>query len=102
VAFGLGGCAIMISNVITMSLRQSLIPEELFGRVQGVWRTIVWGGIAVGGVLGGGLAALTDVPTVFVAAGLANVATGAVVTVLIVRHRATITAAHARTPVPVP
>jgi MFS family permease len=100
VVFGIGGCAIMISNVITMSLRQSLIPEELFGRVQGVWRTVVWGGIAVGGVLGGGLAALTDVPTVFVAAGVANLATGAAVTVLIVRHRTTITAAH--TPAPVP
>jgi MFS family permease len=102
VVFGLGACAIMISNVITMSLRQSLIPEELFGRVQGVWRTIVWGGIAIGGVIGGGLAALTDVPTVFVAAGLANLVTGAAVTVLIMRHRATITAAHEGTPVPVP
>jgi predicted MFS family arabinose efflux permease len=96
VLLGVSGCAIMISNVITMSLRQSLIPEALFGRVQGVWRTIVWGGIAIGSLLGGFLAALTDVPTVFIAGGLAGLATGAVVSALFVRHRSTITAAHER------
>ena len=44
------GCArcfaagVMVWNVLTMSLRQVLIPSELFGRVQGAYRTVVWGG----------------------------------------------------------
>ncbi|MEV4131976.1 MFS transporter [Dactylosporangium sp. NPDC049742] len=86
-------CLVMIGNVLTMSLRQTLIPEELFGRVQGVWRTAVWGGIPVGGFAGGVLADATDVPTVFVVAGLGYLATGVAVTALLFRHRALTAAA---------
>ena len=44
---------IVVWNVITVSLRQSLIPDRLLGRVNSVYRFFGWGTIAVGTVLGG-------------------------------------------------
>jgi MFS family permease len=67
--FAAGTAGVLFWNVLTMSLRQALIPEELFGRVQGGYRTLVWGGIPLGALLGGVLADATSVPTVFVVAG---------------------------------
>jgi predicted MFS family arabinose efflux permease len=93
VLFGGAAALVMISNVLTMALRQTLIPEELFGRVQGAWRTLVWGGIPIGGVVGGALASATDVPTVLVTAGVANLVVGGAVVALLVRNRAQLTAA---------
>ena len=43
-------------NVITVSLRQRLIPQELFGRVNSVYRFIGTGTSAIGAVLGGQIA----------------------------------------------
>ena len=43
-------------NVITVSLRQRLIPQELFGRVNSVYRFIGTGTSALGAVLGGQIA----------------------------------------------
>lgn len=36
-----------------MSLYQSLIPPELYGRIHGARRTIVWGLMPIGALLGG-------------------------------------------------
>lgn len=47
------GFAGMVWNVITVSLRQSLIPDRLLGRVNSVYRLIGWGTIPVGALLGG-------------------------------------------------
>lgn len=46
-------------NTITVSLRQSIIPAELLGRVNSVYRFFAWGSIPVGIFLGGGVVALT-------------------------------------------
>ena len=43
-------------NVVTVSLRQRLIPAELFGRVNSVYRFIGTGTMAVGAVIGGQIA----------------------------------------------
>lgn len=40
-------------NVITVSLRQSIIPSRLLGRVNSVYRFFAWGMLPVGAVLGG-------------------------------------------------
>jgi MFS family permease len=48
---------IMTWNVITVSLRQSLIPDRLLGRVNSVYRFFGWGTIAIGTALGGVLVA---------------------------------------------
>jgi MFS family permease len=54
--FALAALGIMAGNVLTMSIRQSVIPAHLFGRVQGAWRTVIWGAMSVGALGGGALA----------------------------------------------
>ncbi|AOS65704.1 MFS transporter [Actinoalloteichus hymeniacidonis] len=73
--FFLAGLLVLIWNVVSMTMRQTLIPAHLFGRVQGAWRTVVWGCLPLGGLLGGLLARVTDVPTVFLVAGVLKLAT---------------------------
>jgi MFS family permease len=51
-------------NTITVSLRQSIIPTHLLGRVNSVYRFFAWGSIPIGMFVGGGLvSALTHVLT---------------------------------------
>lgn len=42
-------------NTITVSLRQSIIPTHLLGRVNSVYRFFAWGSIPIGMFAGGGL-----------------------------------------------
>lgn len=49
----LTGATIIIWNVLVMSLRQSIIPGHLLGRVHGTWRTLLWGATPIGSVIGG-------------------------------------------------
>ena len=43
----------MLWNVITVSLRQTIIPEHLLGRVNSVYRFFAWGMMPLGAALGG-------------------------------------------------
>lgn len=52
VSFG-GGLAIAGWNVLLMSVYHSLIPNEVFGRVHGTRRTLVWGLMPIGAFIGG-------------------------------------------------
>ena len=54
--FLLIGITIVVWNVITVSFRQAVVPEDIFGRVNSVYRLLGWGGISVGALLGGFLA----------------------------------------------
>jgi MFS family permease len=47
-------------NVITVSLRQSIIPPELLGRVNSVYRFFAWGSIPIGALIGGSLVSLNQ------------------------------------------
>jgi enoyl-CoA hydratase len=47
-------------NVITVSLRQTIIPEHLLGRVNSVYRFFAWGMIPIGAAVGGLLVVLVD------------------------------------------
>lgn len=47
------GFTISVWNILLMSLYQSLIPPELYGRIHGARRTIVWGLMPIGALLGG-------------------------------------------------
>jgi len=47
-------------NVITVSLRQSIIPSQLLGRVNSVYRFFGWGSIPIGSLLGGVLVDLIE------------------------------------------
>jgi MFS family permease len=78
VFFALSAGAISMFNVQIMSVRQALIPEHLFGRVQGAYRSVIWGGIPLGTVAGGAVGAWLGLPAVFVISGVAGVVIAAV------------------------
>jgi len=47
-------------NVITVSLRQTIIPEHLLGRVNSVYRFFAWGMMPIGAALGGVIIVVVD------------------------------------------
>jgi MFS family permease len=48
----------LLWNVITVSLRQTIIPDELLGRVNSVYRFFGWGMMPIGSLLGGVIVAV--------------------------------------------
>jgi len=50
------GYLITIWNILLMSTYQTIIPNELFGRIHGARRTLVWGMMPLGSILGGFIA----------------------------------------------
>ena len=79
--------AISMFNVQIMSLRQALVPEHLFGRVQGAYRTVIWGGIPLGMFAGGVLGGWLGLPAVFVISGLGGIVVGTITWVVLHSHR---------------
>lgn len=59
-AGALSGFMIVLWNVITVSLRQRIIPDHLLGRVNSVYRFFGWGTISIGTLLGGLLVTLGE------------------------------------------
>ncbi len=55
-AFIIHGAGIAIWNVIQVTLRQRLVPNELLGRVQSCITLLSWGTMPVGALVGGALA----------------------------------------------
>lgn len=51
--FAVEGFTAVAWNVITVSLRQSIIPDRLLGRVNSVYRLLGWGMMPIGAALGG-------------------------------------------------
>lgn len=51
--FGVNSFLAVLWNVITVSLRQSIIPPRLLGRVNSVYRFFAWGMIPIGSAIGG-------------------------------------------------
>ena len=47
-------------NVITVSLRQSVIPDRLLGRVNSVYRLFGWGSMPIGAAIGGAVVSLAE------------------------------------------
>ena len=43
----------VVWNVITVSLRQTIIPDHLLGRVNSVYRFFAWGMMPIGAAIGG-------------------------------------------------
>ncbi|TFD44757.1 MFS transporter [Cryobacterium frigoriphilum] len=68
VFFALSSGAITVWNILVMSLRQSIIPGHLLGRVHGTWRTLLWGAMPVGSLLGG-LVGRIDLALPFIVGG---------------------------------
>ena len=56
----MGTCFAVLWNVITVSLRQSIIPSHLLGRVNSVYRFFAWGSLPIGTLIGGALVDLVQ------------------------------------------
>jgi MFS family permease len=59
-AFAAFGFTAVMWNVVTVSLRQTLIPDGLLGRVNSVYRFFGWGAMPIGTILGGALVNLVE------------------------------------------
>ena len=72
----LEGFVAVVWNVITVSMRQSIIPDRLLGRVNSVYRLFGWGSMPIGAALGGFLGTAFGLRApYFVAAGVLLVMT---------------------------
>ncbi len=60
VMFGIEAMVGVVWNVITVSLRQSIIPDRLLGRVNSVYRFFAWGMMPIGTALGGVIVAVVE------------------------------------------
>jgi MFS family permease len=72
VAVVLAGLGSVWWNVVTVSLRQRIVPRELLGRVTSVYRVIGLGAMPLGAAGAGFLAHRTDLRTPYVVMGLLN------------------------------
>jgi MFS family permease len=59
-AFGVEAGLGSMWNVITVSLRQAIIPDHLLGRVNSVYRFLAWGMMPIGSLVGGLVVATAD------------------------------------------
>ncbi|MEW2417646.1 MFS transporter [Streptomyces sp. NPDC046866] len=66
--FGVGAGAV-VYNVAQISLRQSVTPPELLGRVNATMRTLVWGMIPLGAALASAATRIADPADVVLAGG---------------------------------
>jgi MFS family permease len=87
VMVGIDGFSGVVWAIITVSLRQAIVPDELLGRVNGVYRFVGWGLAPFGALVAGGLAQAFGVRTSIVCAGAALVAL-ALVSLPVLRTRA--------------
>jgi len=81
--FVVSGMFIVIWNVITVTLRQRIVPDHLLGRLNSAYRLFAWGTQPVGALLGGVVGELVGLRAVFLLAGvlgLTLLATRAVLT----------------------
>jgi MFS family permease len=92
--FAVSAAAVTVWNVLSMSIRQAMIPEALFGRILGGYRMVIWGLIPLGAVLGGLLAAWTSIGTVFVLSGALSLPAAWLIATLMHAHRDEIRAAY--------
>ena len=58
--FGIQSFFVVLWNVITVSLRQALIPDGILGRVNSVYRFLGWGMMPIGSLLGGVIVAAAE------------------------------------------
>ncbi len=75
--------SIMVWNVLTVALRQRLIPNEMLGRVGASYRFLVYLGMPVGAVLGGLIANHYGVRSALFVSGSVLIGLGLIVPVLL-------------------
>jgi Na+/melibiose symporter-like transporter len=75
--------AIMVWNVLTLALRQRLIPNEMLGRVSASYRFLVFLGMPVGALIGGLLAYRYGVRSAIFVSGSILIFLGMIVPILL-------------------
>lgn len=100
VAWPLASLAVSAFNVQIMSVRQALIPDALFGRVQGAYRTVLWGSMPLGALFGGVVGSTLGLPAAFLVAGAIGTASGIGTWIVLAVFRRRIAAAFADEPAP--
>jgi MFS family permease len=63
------GLGALVWNVVTVSLRQQLVPDQLFGRVNSVYKLLAMGTVPLGALLGGVLGRTLGLRAPFLAGG---------------------------------
>jgi MFS family permease len=69
-SFAAWGIGVMMWNVVTVSLRQRIVPNRLLGRLNASYRLLAWGTQPLGALLGGFAGELLGLREVFILAGL--------------------------------
>jgi MFS family permease len=83
------GFSVAMWNVVTVSLRQRIVPGHLLGRVNSVYRMLGWGLMPVGALVGGFVAHAVGLRAPYIAAGiLCSLALLAAVPLLLATPRA--------------
>jgi MFS family permease len=70
IAFALSGVGIVMWNVVTVSLRQRIVPDRLLGRLNASYRLLAWGSQPLGALLGGAIGQVFGLPAVFLLSAL--------------------------------
>ena len=68
-AYVVTGLSVVVWNVITVSLRQRIVPDALLGRVNAGYRLFAWGTQPIGALLGGVIGEVFGLRAVFLTAG---------------------------------
>jgi MFS family permease len=74
-ASAVSGVAIVLWNVVTVSLRQRITPDRLLGRMNAAYRLVGWGTMPIGSLLGGVLAEWLGLQPTFLVAAAITLAT---------------------------
>ena len=64
------GFSVTMWNVVTVSLRQRIVPGHLLGRVNSVYRMLGWGLMPLGALAGGFVAHAAGLRAPYIVAGL--------------------------------
>lgn len=73
-AFAVWGLGLSATNVLGVTLRQTIVPTELLGRVSATSRTFTFAALPLGAGAAGAMASFTSLRTALLSAGLVNVA----------------------------
>ena len=69
-SFAVAGFGVVLWNVVTVSLRQRIVPDALLGRLNASYRLLAWGSQPIGALLGGLIGEALGLPAVFLIAGV--------------------------------
>ncbi|MEP6625891.1 MAG: MFS transporter, partial [Acidimicrobiia bacterium] len=69
-SLAVGGFGGLVWNVLTVSLRQTLVPDALLGRVNSAYRMLGWGTMPIGAIAGGLIASAFGLRAPFLVGGV--------------------------------